>query len=92
MPRSSRVTGKECFVTCRSLRSAVFNKGLKEIGDQAFLYTALENVQLPSSVEWIGSGAFLLHDVRGGSCCPRNSGRWDTPHLRRTTAKHSRRK
>lgn len=70
MPRSLRVIGKECFVTCRSLRSAVFNKGLKEIGDQAFLYTALENVQLPSSVEWIGSGAFLLHDAFGEIVLP----------------------
>lgn len=70
MPRSLRVIGKEGFVTCRNLRGAEFNKGLKEIGDQAFMYTILENVQLPSSVEWIGSGAFLLNDNFGEIVLP----------------------
>ena len=70
LPRSLRVIGKECFVSCRNLREAEFSKGLKEIGDQAFMYTALENVVLPSSVEWIGSGAFLLNDNFGEIVLP----------------------
>ena len=70
MPRSIRSIEKECFVTCRNLKEAEFNRGLREIGDQAFMYTSLENVQLPDSVEWIGSGAFLLNDNFGEIVLP----------------------
>ena len=70
MPSSLRVISEGCFFSCRGLREAVFNKGLKEICDQAFCYVYLENVQIPSSVEWIGAGAFTLHENFGGIVLP----------------------
>ena len=70
LPSSMRVVGKQCFTSCRGLREVVFNRGLREIGDLAFSYCSLENVNLPSTVEWIGSGAFTLHDGFGELVLP----------------------
>ena len=70
MPSSLRVIDKQCFTSCRGLREAVFNKGLREINDLAFSYCRLENVKLPDTVEWIGSSAFMLHEGFGELVLP----------------------
>lgn len=70
MPSSLRVISDSCFFGCRALREVAFNKGLKEIGMMAFTYVPLENVHLPSSVEWIGTSAFTLYENFGGIVLP----------------------
>lgn len=69
-PSSLRAIRKNAFASCRNLREAVLGKGLREIDDGAFSLDLLENVKLPSTVEWIGSGTFTLHEGFGGITLP----------------------
>ena len=67
---SMRVIGKRAFRDCKKLKTVVFNRGLKEIRDGAFSGLELENVSLPSTLEWIGKTAFTLHENYGELILP----------------------
>ena len=67
---SMRIIGKKAFKDCDKLKTVVFNRGLKEIRDDAFKYLELENVSLPSTLEWIGNTAFTLHENFGELILP----------------------
>lgn len=67
---SMRVIGKSAFKECKKLKKVVFNRGLKEIRDDAFKYLELENVSLPSTLEWVGKTAFTMHENYGELILP----------------------
>lgn len=46
------------FSKCTALTGFNFNEGLKEINQYAFDHTSIINVNLPSTLEWIGEYAF----------------------------------
>ena len=48
----------EAFYNCPLLTGAIFNEGLKEIGDRGFLKSPIVSVQLPASLETLGSVSF----------------------------------
>ena len=50
--------GRNAFRHCSNLKSVEFNGYLTHIDAQAFAYTELEDVSLPSSLRRIGDGAF----------------------------------
>lgn len=60
IPSSVIFIGDDAFYQCSSLASVTFNEGLKQIGGHAFRYTALTNVELPSTIESIGANCFKL--------------------------------
>ena len=68
-PRSVRKVGQSAFCKCRRLRRAVLNEGLQTLGADeyqnffersygVFQESALENVELPSTLRRIGYSAF----------------------------------
>ena len=67
---SMRVVGKRAFKDCKKLKTVVFNRGLKEIRDEAFSGIELENVSLPPTLEWIGDTVFTLHGNFGELILP----------------------
>ena len=46
------------FYQCESLKSVEFSEGLEKIGTEAFAYSGIEDVVLPSSVRVIYGFAF----------------------------------
>lgn len=60
IPSSVVFIGEEAFNQCSSLASVTFNEGLEQIGGHAFRYTALTNVELPSTIKSIGAKCFQL--------------------------------
>ena len=54
----TRVIKKEAFANCQNLTAAVFNKGLEEIDDGAFIGSPVLSVYLPSSIHTLGSYCF----------------------------------
>lgn len=50
--------GESAFHDCNKLREVTLNEGLKRLEDSAFGYTAIKEVYIPSSVEFIDSLAF----------------------------------
>jgi hypothetical protein len=57
---TSVVLGKMCFRGCKSLETVIFDKGsrLKRIEDDSFSGTALQSIEIPSSVVVLGKGCF----------------------------------
>ena len=51
--------GANAFAKCQSLDSFEMGENLKKIGDYAFSDCCFFSVKIPSSVEYIGTGAFL---------------------------------
>ena len=47
-----------CFVNCKCLSNVILNNGLAKIGASAFANTAIDNIVIPNSVNWIGRWAF----------------------------------
>lgn len=58
LPKSMEVLVWGAFEDCSSLAAVNFPEGLREIETDCFSGTALENVELPSTLERIGIGAF----------------------------------
>ena len=47
------------FYRCKKLKNIYFPSGLKSIGSQAFYFCALENLELPDSLEYLDESAFF---------------------------------
>ena len=61
IPSNVTVIGAECFHSCRSLRSPLLPKALKEIKKMAFLQCAsITSLKIPEAVKKIGDHAFCL--------------------------------
>ncbi|MDE7302985.1 MAG: leucine-rich repeat protein [Oscillospiraceae bacterium] len=58
IPDSVTLVGESAFQQCGSLSTVKLPANLKEIGDYAFVTTALEQVEIPEKVEKIGGRAF----------------------------------
>lgn len=58
IPPSVLVIDTAAFQFCSALKSLTLSQGVQTIRSSAFRYTALEDVQIPSSVTSIGAGAF----------------------------------
>ncbi len=52
-PDSLREIGKHAFWGCKNLKDIKFNEGLTSIGVEAFIYTDLESVNLPSTLNFL---------------------------------------
>ena len=52
-PDSLREIGKHAFWGCQNLKEVKFNEGLMSIGVEAFIYTDLESVDLPSTLDFL---------------------------------------
>ena len=59
LPNSLKVIEIMAFQQCTQLREIALPEGLIAIGSDAFAETALVNVSIPSSVQWIGEEAFI---------------------------------
>lgn len=55
--------GNSAFEYCRNMQKAVFYEGLKTIGNNAFQNAMLTKVELPSTVDSIGTRAFSCKTV-----------------------------
>lgn len=58
LPQNAKIIGKQAFKDCRSLEIVNLPSSLITIESQAFYYTAVRNMSLPSTVRKIGDGAF----------------------------------
>ena len=58
MPQSLREIASNAFKNCSSLYEVDIHEGIKTIGSQAFMSTALSTVHIPASVTSIGESAF----------------------------------
>lgn len=58
IPDSVTEIGIQAFANCTSLKKAVLPKGLKEIPPSCFKNTPLSEIEIPETVEIIGSSAF----------------------------------
>ena len=56
--------GSSAFSDCKSLSSVTFGKSVKSIGSSAFSGTQLTEVKIPSSVTYIGDGAFIASTLK----------------------------
>ena len=52
-PDSLREIGKHAFWGCQNLKEVKFNEGLTSIGVEAFIYTDLESVDLPYTLDFL---------------------------------------
>lgn len=52
--------GDKAFYACRNLEKINLNEGLTEIGEWAFYYTDITQINLPESLEKIGESAFSV--------------------------------
>jgi hypothetical protein len=51
--------GKYAFTGCKCLERVTLGEGVTSIGEEAFSYSALQDISLPSTLKSIGNGAFL---------------------------------
>ncbi len=58
MPDSITSIGQYVFSGCENLKEIVFSAGLKKIGSYVILNSGVENVDIPSGVEYITDSAF----------------------------------
>jgi hypothetical protein len=60
MPRDVEILGSKCFSHCKSLSSITFesNSHLRRIESEAFSFSSLQSILIPSHVAIIGSGCF----------------------------------
>ena len=58
LPKGLKEIEKSTFSGCHNLKVAVLKENLKKIGDYAFFDTAIKNVAVPLTVEYIGNSAF----------------------------------
>ncbi len=64
LPQSLQIIQKEAFMECRNLDAIEFPSQLKEIGENAFAFCKLKEVNLPKSVKEIGEFAFGSNNLR----------------------------
>ena len=64
-PGSIRAVADHCFDECNKLRSVYLNEGLLEIGKRAFCECPIEMLELPSTLESVGQGAFTRSNIPG---------------------------
>lgn len=62
LPDSLKVIEDEAFMECISISEIKLPHNLKEIGRDAFLNTNIASFSLPSSIEYIGEGAFAVRE------------------------------
>ncbi len=64
LPNSLKIIGESAFSYCKKLENVKLGSGLKVIDEEAFADTKLKVIDLPDSVEKIGSFAFKKADLR----------------------------
>ena len=60
IPESVFIIEDAAFLGCSSLKDVILNKGLIRIGSQAFEATAIETIDIPSTVKYINNSAFFF--------------------------------
>lgn len=58
IPENVRQLGDEIFLDRPEITAVTLHEGLEVIGDLAFCGSGITGIDLPQSVEWIGTGAF----------------------------------
>ena len=58
IPGSVETISNDAFGQCEGLTNCIFHEGLKRIEDEAFRYSELTSIELPQSLEFIGSKSF----------------------------------
>ena len=58
IPKTVKTIESNSFSHCSSLTSVILNEGLVTIGQDAFEYTGLTSIEIPASVENIGSNLY----------------------------------
>ncbi|MCR5794616.1 MAG: leucine-rich repeat domain-containing protein [Solobacterium sp.] len=56
LPDSVTAADSRAFYQCGAVQSVRLSKGLKKIGDQCFMGTAISSIELPFGLRYIGSG------------------------------------
>ena len=64
IPDSIKTIGNRAFYECINLKEFDFGKGIVEIGEESFQGCALEEVKLPTSLEFIREGAFRSNPIK----------------------------
>lgn len=67
---NAEIIGTSAFSSCDKLTTVNLGHRLKEIGDNAFKYTPVAEISLPSGVESIGAEAFSNSNVTGALSIP----------------------
>ncbi len=67
---NAEIIGASAFSSCDKLTTVNLGHRLKEIGDNAFKYTPVAEISLPSGVESIGAEAFSNSNVTGALSIP----------------------
>ena len=64
-PDSIKTVADHSFDECGKLKSVELNEGLLEIGRKAFCECPIETLELPSTLESVGEGAFTRSNIPG---------------------------
>ena len=64
-PDSIRAVADHGFDECNNLKSVDLNEGLLELGRRAFCECPIETLELPSTLESVGKGAFTRSNIPG---------------------------
>ena len=67
---NAEIIGASAFSSCDKLTTVNLGHRLKEIGDNAFKYTPVAEISLPTGVESIGSEAFSYSNITGSLSIP----------------------
>ena len=65
LPDSIKTVADHSFDECGKLKSVELNEGLLEIGRKAFCECPIETLELPSTLESVGEGAFTRSNIPG---------------------------
>ncbi len=65
-----RTVGRAAFKGCYALRRANIPKSVREIGEEAFLDSSIEELHLPAGLESVGHLAFITRGAHHGRMAP----------------------
>lgn len=64
LPNTITSIGDEAFYNCIKLRNINLNSNLKSIGKEAFAKSGLISIEIPTSISFLGDGAFKMTRIK----------------------------